>query len=292
MQKLSDSELIINPDGSIYHLNLLPDQLAPTIITVGDPERVEKITQHFDKVEVIVRKREFHTQTGTYKGKRLTVISTGIGTDNIDIVMNELDALVNIDFHTRTIKKNLTSLEIIRIGTSGSLQQEIPVDSFLASEIGVGLDALLHFYKNEGIQEIELREALIKNLYGGAIKSSPYCVTADAQLLSRFDLPQVFRGITATNIGFYGPQGRVLRLPLADPGLNEKISAFSFQGKKITNMEMETSAIYALSKLLGHRAISLNAIIANRVTGDFSSDPVKAVDRLIEFTLDRLVNYD
>lgn len=292
MQKLSESELIINPDGSIYHLNLLPDQLAPTIITVGDPERVEKVTRHFDKVEVIVRKREFHTQTGTYKGKRLTVISTGIGTDNIDIVMNELDALVNIDFHTRTIKKNLTSLEIIRIGTSGSLQQDIPVDSFLASEIAVGLDALLHFYKNEEIQEIELTNALVKDLYGGTLKSSPYCVSADAQLLSRFNLSVVFKGITATNIGFYGPQGRVLRLPLADPQMNNKIAAFSYQGKKITNMEMETSGIYALSRLLGHRALSLNAIIANRVTGNFSTDPVKAVDKLIEFTLERLISID
>lgn len=288
MHGLPESELITNPDGSIYHLNLRPEQLAPTVITVGDPERVEKITRHFDRLEVVVRKREFHTQTGYYKGKRISVISTGIGTDNIDIVMNELDALVNIDFASRSIKKELTRLDIIRIGTSGSLHSDIPVDSLLASEMAIGLDALLHFYHNENVQDPGLNQALLE-LYNGNLNSRPYSVAANAELLAQFDAPQVFRGITVTNIGFYGPQGRVLRLPLASPGLNNKLASFMYQGKKITNMEMETSGIYALSKLLGHRAVSLNAIVANRATGTFSSNPDRLVDELIVFALERLV---
>lgn len=289
MSVLAESEFITNPDGSIYHLNLLPEQLAPTVITVGDPDRVERITQHFDQLETVVRKREFHTRTGTYKGKRISVVSTGIGTDNIDIVMNELDALVNIDFTTRTVKKELTQLDIIRIGTSGSLQADIPIDSFLASEMAIGLDALLHFYHNENIQDPGLSQAL-QELYDGGLKSPPYSISADPRLLETFEDPRMHKGITVTNIGFYGPQGRVLRLPLASPGLNEKLAAFSYKGKRITNMEMETSGIYALSKLLGHRALSLNAIVANRASGSFSSHPGKLVDELIVFALDRLVS--
>ena len=288
MSALPESEFITNPDGSIYHLNLRPEQLAPTVITVGDPERVEKITRHFDQLEAVVRKREFHTQTGYYKGKRISVISTGIGTDNIDIVMNELDALVNIDFSTRTVKKELTQLDIIRIGTSGSLHADIPVDSFLASEMAIGLDALLHFYHNENVQDPGLNEAL-QDLYNGNLKSRPYSVGANHLLLEKFADPQVHKGITVTNIGFYGPQGRVLRLPVASPGFNARLASFEYQGKKITNMEMETSGIYALSKLLGHRALSLNAIVANRASGTFSSDPGKLVDELIIFALERLV---
>ena len=288
MSALPESEFITNPDGSIYHLNLRPEQLAPTVITVGDPERVEKITRHFDQLEAVVRKREFHTQTGYYKGKRISVISTGIGTDNIDIVMNELDALVNIDFSTRTVKKELTQLDIIRIGTSGSLHADIPVDSFLASEMAIGLDALLHFYHNENVQDPGLNEAL-QDLYNGNLKSRPYSVGSNHLLLEKFEDPQVHKGITVTNIGFYGPQGRVLRLPLASPGFNARLASFEYQGKKITNMEMETSGIYALSKLLGHRALSLNAIVANRASGTFSSDPGKLVDELIIFALERLV---
>lgn len=289
MDRLPESEFILNPDGSIYHLNLRPDQLARTVITVGDPERVEKITRHFDRLEVVVQKREFHTQTGYYKGKRISVVSTGIGTDNIDIVMNELDALVNIDFTTRRVKDKLTPLNIIRIGTSGSLHGDIPVDSFLASDMAIGLDALLHFYHNENVQDPGLSQAL-EDLYHGNLKSRPYSVSASQQLLKHFEAPQVHKGITVTNIGFYGPQGRVLRLPLASPGFNARLAGFEYQGKKITNMEMETSGIYALSRLLGHRALSLNAIVANRATGAFSQDPGKTVDDLIVFALDRILS--
>lgn len=289
MDRLPESEFILNPDGSIYHLNLRPDQLARTVITVGDPERVEKITRHFDRLEVVVQKREFHTQTGYYKGKRISVVSTGIGTDNIDIVMNELDALVNIDFTTRRVKDKLTPLNIIRIGTSGSLHEDIPVDSFLASDMAIGLDALLHFYHNENVQDPGLNQAL-EDLYHGNLKSRPYSVSASQQLLKHFEAPQVHKGITVTNIGFYGPQGRVLRLPLASPGFNARLAGFEYQGKKITNMEMETSGIYALSRLLGHRALSLNAIVANRATGAFSQDPGKTVDDLIVFALDRILS--
>lgn len=289
MDRLPESEFILNPDGSIYHLNLRPDQLARTVITVGDPERVEKITRHFDRLEVVVQKREFHTQTGYYKSKRISVVSTGIGTDNIDIVMNELDALVNIDFTTRRVKDKLTPLNIIRIGTSGSLHEDIPVDSFLASDMAIGLDALLHFYHNENVQDPGLNQAL-EDLYHGNLKSRPYSVSASQQLLKHFEAPQVHKGITVTNIGFYGPQGRVLRLPLASPGFNARLAGFEYQGKKITNMEMETSGIYALSRLLGHRALSLNAIVANRATGAFSQDPGKTVDDLIVFALDRILS--
>lgn len=284
---LKASEFIQNPDGSIYHLNLLPEHLANTIITVGDPGRVQEVTKYFDHIEFSVVKREFKTQTGTYKGRRITVISTGIGTDNIDIVINELDALVNIDFETKSVKKDLTSLEIIRIGTSGAIQSNIPVDSFVISEIGIGFDSMLHFYKSQHIQDQDFSDALVKDLEYSPRLGVPYVVACDEKLASNFT-EGFYRGVTITNCGFYGPQGRILRLELKDPDLNDKIETFAYKGKKITNLEMETAGIYGLSKLMGHKAISLNAIIANRATGEFTQNSKKTVDRLIMTTLDIL----
>lgn len=286
---IKDSELIINPNGSIYHLNLQPDQISDTIITVGDPDRVNNVTKHFEKIEHSVQKREFHTQTGYYKGKRITVISTGIGTDNIDIVFNELDALVNIDFNTRNVKDQLTSLNIIRIGTSGSIQSEIPIDSFVISEYAVGFDSLLHFYESKHIQQHDISQALIKHTDWFQAKSNPYVVGCDADLLSKLSSEKTSNGFTATNVGFYGPQGRILRLSIQDESLNTKLASFNYNGMSITNLEMETAAIYGLSKLLGHKAISMNAIIANRATGEFSSNPKDTVENLIVYTLNKLI---
>ncbi|TYP75135.1 nucleoside phosphorylase [Aquimarina intermedia] len=286
--KIAESELILNSDGSIYHLNLLPEQLAPTIITVGDPDRVEEVTKYFDTIDCIVRKREFHTQTGSYKGKKISVISTGIGTDNIDIVLNELDALVNLDLNTRTKKATVEPLTIIRIGTSGAIQPSIPVDSFIASGYGIGFDSLLHFYDSKHVQNQSLSQALQTHLDWAQDKSSPYAVAADQELLSHFIDDTIQQGVTITNVGFYGPQGRVLRLPLQDASLNDKITSFTDNNLKITNLEMETAGIYGLSKLLGHKAISLNAIVANRATGDFSKDSTKTIDRLIRYALDKI----
>ncbi|MBJ7882455.1 nucleoside phosphorylase [Gelidibacter salicanalis] len=286
---IAASELILNPDGSVYHLNLRPEHLANTIITVGDPDRVDSVTEHFDTVEFQTRKREFHTQTGTYKGKRITVISTGIGTDNIDIVFNELDALVNIDLEKRTVKDTLTSLEIIRIGTSGSIQKEIPIDTFVISNQAAGFDSLLHFYHNDNIQDHAISEALVKHTNWSPLKSKPYIVKCSEALFNKFSSEKTVKGFTATNVGFYGPQGRVLRLPLQDDALNDKLASFSYNNMPITNMEMETAGIYALSALLGHKALSMNAIIANRATGEFSQDPSALVNDLITYTLDKLV---
>jgi uridine phosphorylase len=285
---IASSELILNPDGSVYHLNLKPEHIAKDIIFVGDQNRVEKITQHFDHIECTIQKREFKTQTGTYKGKRFTVISTGIGPDNIDIVMNELDALVNIDLESRTIKKELTSLNIVRIGTSGSLQADIPVDSFVMSRFGLGLDNMLRSYQIDEISEKEIEEAFIYQTNWDLRKGRPYVVKGSDSLATLFFSDKIFEGFTGTAGGFYGPQGRVLRLPIQDNELNRRMDSFHFQGIRMTNLEMETGAIYGLGKLLGHECLSLNAIIANRATGTFSKDPYKAVDELIEYTLNRL----
>jgi uridine phosphorylase len=283
------SELILNPDGSVYHLNLKPEHIADTIIFVGDPDRVAKVSSHFDKLEFETQKREFKTHTGVYKGKRLTVISTGIGTDNIDIVLNELDALVNIDLEKREVKSELTSLNIIRIGTSGSIQKEIPVDSFLISEYAVGFDSLLHFYKSEHIQHKDISDALVKHTQWSNQKSMPYVVKCNTALHQKMSSSKTHNGFTATNVGFYGPQGRVLRLPIQDVNLNDALATFDFNGMPITNLEMETAGIYGLAALLGHKAVSMNAIIANRPNGNFSKNPKKAVKHLIEYTLDKLV---
>lgn len=285
---IASSELILNPDGSVYHLNLLPEHIAHDIIFVGDQNRVEKITQHFDRIEFSQQKREFKTQTGYFKGKRMTVMSTGIGPDNIDIVMNELDALVNIDLATRTVKDELTSLNIIRIGTSGSLQADIPVDSFVMSQYGLGLDNMLRSYLIDDISEKEIEEAFIQQTNWDLRKGRPYVIKASETLAKRIESDRILKGFTGTAGGFYGPQGRVLRLPIQDMELNAKMDAFEFEGIKMTNLEMETGAIYGLGKLLGHECLSLNAIIANRANGTFSVDPYKAVDALIAYTLDKL----
>ncbi len=287
---IKDSELILNPDGSVYHLNLRPEHIANTIITVGDPDRVDTVTKHFDAVDFKTHKREFHTQTGTYKGKRLTVISTGIGTDNIDIVFNELDALVNIDLETREIKPKLSQLNIVRIGTSGSIQKEIPIDSFVISEYASGFDSLLHFYNSEHIQYKAISNALMEHTNWFADKSSPYVVKCDDVLLQKLSSERTHKGFTATNVGFYGPQGRILRLPIQDNDLNDKLASFNFEDRPITNLEMETAGIYGISGLLGHKALSMNAIIANRATGEFSSNPKAVVEDLILYTLNKLVD--
>lgn len=288
---IKESELILNPDGSVYHLNVRPEHIAKTIIFVGDPDRVSKITQHFDSIEFTTHKREFKTETGHYKGKRLSVISTGIGADNIDIVINELDALVNINLETREINKNLVSLDIIRIGTSGSLQPDIPVNSFLMSSHGMDINGMLHSYKIEAISHPEIEDAFMKQSDWNPNKARPIIVENSNSLAEKFqDANQtLFQGITVTANGFYGPQGRVLRLGLQDSGLNNKIDAFKFKDFRITNLEMETSAIYGLSKLLGHRAVSLNAIIANRANGTFSKDPEEIINNLIQFSLNKII---
>jgi len=289
MSKIAPSELILNPDGSIYHLNLKPEHIADTVIFVGDQNRVPRISKHFNDIEYDLQKREFRTITGTYKGKRITVISTGIGPDNIDIVLNEIDALVNIDLENRTIKPAQRQLDIIRIGTSGSLQNDIPVDSFVMGKYGLGLDGLLHSYKADHIFEKEIEDAFIKHTQWNQNKARPYIVKGSDVLAKKLQSEQVFTGFTVTAPGFYGPQGRVLRIPLQDADLNKKLDSFSFDGVRATNLEMETSAIYGLSRLLGHNALSMNAIIANRANGTFSSDPYKAVENLIAYTLGKLV---
>ena len=286
---IQESELILNPDGSVYHLNLLPEHIADTIITVGDPDRVPGVTKYFESIEFSTHKREFHTQTGVYKGKRMTVISTGIGTDNIDIVFNELDALVNIDLKTRTINKTHKSLDIVRIGTSGSIQKNIGIDTFVISEKACGFDSLLHFYNSKHIQQTDVSDALIAHTEWSEDKSKPYVVTADKALFAKLESDQTTKGFTATNVGFYGPQGRILRLSIQDNDLNDKLATFSYNNQAITNLEMETAGIYGLARLLGHRAVSMNAIIANRATGEFSKDPKLVVENLIQYTLDKLV---
>jgi len=286
---MKSSELILNPDGSIYHINLKPENIANDIILVGDQNRVESISKHFDNIEFSTQKREFKTHTGTYKGKRLSVISTGIGPDNIDIVINELDALVNIDLDTRQIKPVLTSLNIVRVGTSGSLQADIPVDSFLASEYGIGLDNMMRSYILDTISEKEIEDAFVSYTNWDSRKGRPYVIKGSQSLLNKFYSDKLFKGLTGTAGGFYGPQGRILRLDIQDKELNHKMDTFGYNNIRMTNLEMETAAIYGLSKLLGHKALSLNTIIANRANGTFSQDPYKAVNELIEYTLNKFV---
>lgn len=269
----------------------MPEQLADTIITVGDPDRVSEVSKYFDSIEVKVHKREFKTHSGTLNGKKISVISTGIGTDNIDIVLNEIDALVNIDFASRSVKKELKSLEIIRIGTSGSIQPDIAIDSFLISEKAIGFDGLLHFYANTEILDTEFSTEFINQTNWSDKHATPYVVNADKELLKKFESEDILKGITATNTGFYGPQGRVLRLPITDPMMNNLLYKFVFKGQKITNLEMETSGIYGMASLLGHKAISLNAILANRPHGTFSKNPKKIVDTLIQETLAILIKH-
>ena len=287
MKPISEADLIINPDGSIYHLNLLPEDIADTVITVGDPDRVAEVSRHFDHIEVSKGKREFITNTGYLGSKRITVISTGIGTDNIDIVMNELDALVNVDFETRLPKENLKSLNIIRIGTSGAIQEDLPMGSILVSEFGLGLDSLMHYYLHEVSGDEHTILDAIKSHLNHFKGISPYLTAAGTSLLENIgkDLP---RGITVTAPGFYAPQGREVRAKNAIPGFIEVLSSFSSGKNRITNLEMETAGIYALAKTLGHNALSVNAILASRVRFEFSSNPGKIIDEAIQLVLSRL----
>ncbi|MBK8196044.1 MAG: nucleoside phosphorylase [Lewinellaceae bacterium] len=290
--KLASSELILNPDGSIYHLNLHPEQVAPIIITVGDPDRVSRVSRYFDKVEHRVQKREFVTHTGWLDNMRLSVVSTGIGADNVDIVMNELDALVNIDLDTRQVRNPTRQLTFVRIGTSGGIQPGMGTDAFLVSEAAFGLDGLLRFYDFPELWENEWVGAFHKAMdASGGWPSLPYFAHADQGLVQACTGDFV-RGITATNPGFYGPQGRQLRAHISRPGLIDALQQFEFQGKRITNLEMETAAIYGLAQLLGHRAISFNAILANRANGTFSADPHKTEQRLIEQVLENILAFN
>jgi uridine phosphorylase len=286
MQRIAESELIINSRGAVYHLDTRPEELAPIIITVGDPDRVAAISRHFDSVECKNQHREFVTHTGSCKGKRISVVSTGIGTDNIDIVLNELDALVNIDFASRTIKPVLSSLQVIRVGTSGSLQADIPVDSFVASTHGLGIDNLLNFYRSTHNEEDrELLHAFSTQTQLQQQIAQPYISGAGASLLKHF-VTGFHQGITVTCPGFYGPQGRVLRLGLSQPNLVDNLTSFHFGQHRISNFEMETAGIYGLGKLLGHQCLSLSAIVANRVEKTFSQDAAATMESLILRTLD------
>jgi uridine phosphorylase len=285
MNRIAESELIINDRGAVYHINSRPEEIAGTIITVGDPDRVKEVSKHFDRVEYKNHHREFVVHTGFIGKKRISCVSTGIGPDNIDIVMNELDALVNIDFETRTIKEKLTALNIIRVGTSGSLQKEIPVDSFVASTHGLGLDNLMNFYLQQNTEEEkQLLQAFNTHTQMHQRISMPYINTADISLLKHF-VNNYHQGITVTCPGFYGPQGRVLRMGLTHPELIDQLTSFSFGQYHITNFEMETSAIYGMGKVLGHHCLSLSAIVANRISKEFSKDGGAAVENLITTTL-------
>lgn len=285
--KLSEADLIINPDGSIYHLNLLPEDIAETIITVGDPERVGEVSKYFDCIELKKGKREFITHTGYIGKKRVTVLSTGIGTDNIDIVFNELDALVNIDFKTREVKSDLTSLNIIRIGTSGAVQPDIKMGTILASSFGLGLDALMNYYVHELSGEEHSILDGIKSHFSHLKNINPYITAADSTLLNTIGT-NMERGITVTSPGFYAPQGRQVRAKNTVPNFISLISSFKHADYKITNLEMETAGIYALAKALGHKALSVNAILASRVNFEFSPEPNKVVEKAIKMVLERL----
>jgi uridine phosphorylase len=287
MNQLSNTDLILNQDGSIYHLNLLPEDIADTVITVGDPERVSEVSQYFDRIDLKKGKREFITHTGYLGSKRVTVLSTGIGTDNIDIVLNELDALVNIDFKTRKLYNKLKSLDIIRIGTSGAVQEDIPMDSILVSEYGLGLDSLMNYYVHEVFEDEQLLQDAVRTHFHSLKGISPYISSADHGLMNTIG-KGLIKGITLTAPGFYSPQGREVRAKASFSGLVKLFSSFSYQGQRITNLEMETAGIYALSKALGHKAISINAILASRINDEFSSNPAKIIDGAIQLVLSRL----
>jgi uridine phosphorylase len=289
LQMIKPSELIINPDGSVFHLHLKPENIADTIILVGDPGRVEMISGYFDQIECKVQNREFVTITGLHKNHRLSVVATGIGTDNIDIVVNELDALANIDLKTREIKPIIKSLNLIRIGTSGSLQAEIPVNSFVISKKSIGFDGLLNFYAGRNkISDLAFEKAFIKHTGWNELLAKPYVVECSLSLYNTIASDETITGINISSPGFYGPQGRVLRLPLSDNELNNKIGSFSYEGQIITNYEMESSAIYGLSKLMGHQAITICAIIANRVTLEANENYSPVMKKLVEYILDKL----
>lgn len=286
MVKIAESELIINGRGAIYHLDVRPEELADTVITVGDPDRVGVVSKYFDRVEYKRQHREFVTHTGYLGNKRLSVVSTGIGPDNIDIALNEIDALVNIDFDSRTVKADLTRLTIIRLGTSGALQADIPVDSVVASTHGLGIDNLLNYYKHDNNEEeMQIVQQFIAHTQIAGGFSHPYISSCGTGVLKHF-VAGFYHGITITCPGFYGPQGRVLRLRLSNPDLIDRLTEFRFGAHRITNFEMETSAIYGLGKLMGHQCLSLSTIVANRVKKEFSKDGNQAVENMIKKALD------
>ncbi len=289
MRRFEESELILNQDGSVFHLHIKPEQLAHKVILVGDPGRVSLVASHFTDIEMEVQSREFHSITGKYQGKRITVASTGIGCDNIDIVVNELDALVNIDFATRTEKAEKTSLEIVRIGTCGGLQEYTPVGTFIVSEKSIGFDGLLNFYAGRNkVCNLALEDAFTKHMHWNPQLCAPYVIEADEELTNRIGGDDMVHGITIACGGFYGPQGRQLRIPLADPDQNAKVESFEYEGMHITNFEMESSALAGLSKLLGHKATTCCMVIANRLIKEANTGYKSTIDNLIKEVLERI----
>lgn len=286
-----ESELIINPDGSVFHLHVRPEDLADKVILVGDPGRVKLVASHFDTKECNIESREFHTITGTYNGKRIMVTSTGIGCDNIDIVMNEIDALANIDFNTRTEKEKIRQLDIVRIGTCGGLQPYTPVGTFICSEKSIGFDGLLNFYEGRNaVCDLAMERALLNHLgwTGNMCAPAPYIIDADSELVERIADKDMVRGVTIACGGFFGPQGRQLRIPLTDPKQNEKIEKFEYNGLKITNFEMESSALAGLARLMGHKATTCCMVIANRVAKEANTGYKNQIDDLIKIVLNRI----
>ena len=283
------SELIINEDGSIFHLHLRPEQLADKVILVGDPGRVQTVAAHFERMECDIQSREFHTITGRYKGKRISVVSTGIGCDNIDIVMTELDALANIDFQTRTENDEHRTLSIVRVGTCGGLQPFTPTGSFIASVKSIGFDGLLNYYDGRNdVCDLQLEEAFKKHMNWSPLKGAPYVAQANPELIDQIAQNDMVRGITIACGGFYGPQGRQIRLRIQDPQQNEKVEAFEYGGLRICNFEMESSAVAGLSSLLGHRAMTCCMVVANRYTTEVNTEYKNSIDTLIEMVLDRI----
>ena len=285
----ADSELIINGDGSIFHLHVKPEQLADKVILVGDPGRVSLVASHFDSQECDIESREFHTITGTYRGKRISVVSTGIGCDNIDIVLNELDALANIDFHTRMEKEQLQKLTLVRIGTCGGLQEYTPVGTFIASEKSIGFDGLLNFYSGRNdVCDLPFEEAFKKHMQWNPQLCAPYVIDADKETLERIAGDEMVRGVTIACGGFFGPQGRELRIPLADPKQNEKVESFEYEGYRITNFEMESSALAGLARLMGHKAMTCCMVIANRRAKNVNANYKNSIDELIKLVRERI----
>ena len=285
----AESELIINGDGSIFHLHVKPEQLADKVILVGDPGRVSLVASHFDSKECDIESREFHTITGTYHGKRIAVVSTGIGCDNIDIVLNELDALANIDFKTRTEKEQLRQLTLVRIGTCGGLQEYTPVGTFIASEKSIGFDGLLNFYSGRNdVCDLPFEEAFKQHMHWNPQLCAPYVIDADKETLERIAGDEMVRGVTIACGGFFGPQGRELRIPLADPKQNEKVESFEYNGYRITNFEMESSALAGLARLMGHKAVTCCMVIANRRAKNVNANYKNSIDELIKLVLERI----
>ena len=285
----AESELIINGDGSIFHLHVKPEQLADKVILVGDPGRVSLVASHFDSKECDIESREFHTITGTYHGKRISVVSTGIGCDNIDIVLNELDALANIDFKTRTEKEQLRQLTLVRIGTCGGLQEYTPVGTFIASEKSIGFDGLLNFYSGRNdVCDLPFEEAFKQHMLWNPQLCAPYVIDADKDTLERIAGDEMVRGVTIACGGLFGPQGRELRIPLADPKQNEKVESFEYNGYRITNFEMESSALAGLARLMGHKAVTCCMVIANRRAKNVNANYKNSIDELIKLVLERI----